>query len=324
MKKIGVLTSGGDAPGMNAAVRAVVRACIAHNVEAFGIYRGYQGMIDGEIQPMAARSVSGIIHHGGTILRTARCEAFRTAEGRAAAAEQLRRRGIDGLVVIGGDGSYRGAHEFYQEHGIPCVGLPGTIDNDIGGTQYTIGFDTALNIAVEAIDRLRDTAASHDRIFFVELMGRHSGFIAMYSGLAGGAEEILVPENPTIINNLVAELRKARDRGKTSMIVVVAEGDDAGNAYTIAKKVQELAPEFHEARVAVIGHLQRGGTPTAVDRILAARMGVAGVEALLEGKSDVMVAFTDNTIALRPLSDSWESRNRFDPDLFRVARLLSV
>lgn len=324
MKKIGVLTSGGDAPGMNAAVRAVVRACIAHSVEVFGIYRGYQGMIDGQIQPMEARSVSGIIHHGGTILRTARCEAFRSAEGRAAAAEQLRQRGIDGLVVIGGDGSYRGAHEFYQEHGIPCVGLPGTIDNDIGGTQYTIGFDTALNIAVEAIDRLRDTAASHERIFFVELMGRHSGFIAMYSGLAGGAEEILVPESPTIVNNLVAELRKAHDRGKTSMIVVVAEGDDAGNAYTIAKKVQELAPEFDKARVAVIGHLQRGGTPSAFDRILAARMGVAGVEALLDGKSDVMVAFMDNTIALRPLSDSWESRNRFDPDLFRVARLLSV
>jgi 6-phosphofructokinase 1 len=324
MKRIGVLTSGGDAPGMNAAVRAVVRACIAHNVEPFGIYRGYQGMIDGEIERMEARSVSGIIHHGGTILRTARCEAFRGAEGRAAAAAQLRQHGIEGVVVIGGDGSYRGAYEFYQEHGIPCVGLPGTIDNDIGGTQYTIGFDTALNTAVEAIDRLRDTAASHERIFFVELMGRHSGFIAMYSGLAGGAEEILVPESPTIVNNLVAELRKARDRGKTSMIVVVAEGDDAGNAYTIANKVQELAPEFDKARVAVIGHLQRGGTPSAFDRILAARMGVAGVEALLDGKADVMVAFVNNMITLRPFSDSWESRNRFDPDLFRVARLLSV
>ncbi len=324
MKRIGVLTSGGDAPGMNAAIRAVVRACIAHDVEVYGISRGYQGVIDGDIAPMDARSVSGIIHHGGTILRTARCDAFREAAGRAAAVAQLKQHGIEGLVVIGGDGSYRGAHDLYLEHQFPCVGLPGTIDNDIGGTQYTIGFDTALNIAVEAIDRLRDTAASHERIFFVELMGRHSGFIAMYSGLAGGAEEMLVPESPTIINNLVSDLRTARDRGKTSMIVVVAEGDDAGDAYTIAKKVGEIAPEFSKTRVAVIGHLQRGGTPTAFDRVLAARMGVAGVEALLDGRIDVMVAFENNAIMLRPISDAQTMRNRFDPDLFRIARLLSV
>ncbi len=324
MKRIGVLTSGGDAPGMNAAIRAVVRTCIAHNVEIHGVQRGYQGLIDGLIAPMEARSVSGIIHHGGTILRTARCAAFREPAGRAAAAAQLRQHGIEGLVVIGGDGSYRGAHDLYEEHGIAYVGLPGTIDNDIGGTQYTIGFDTALNTAVEAIDRLRDTATSHERIFFVELMGRLSGFIAMYSGLAGGAEEILVPESPTVIKNLVEGLRTARDRGKTSMIVVVAEGDDAGDAYAIAKKVQELAPEFDKTRVAVIGHLQRGGAPTAFDRILAARMGVAGVEGLLNGKSDVMTAFENNNILLRPVADAWEMRNRFDPDLFRVARLLSV
>ena len=324
MKRIGVLTSGGDAPGMNAAVRAVVRTCIAHNVEAFGIQRGYQGLIEGMIAPMEARSVSGIIHHGGTILKTARSAPFRDPEGRAVAAAQLRKHGVEGLVVIGGDGSYRGGHDLYQEHGVAYVGMPGTIDNDIGGTQYTIGFDTALNIAVEAIDRLRDTAASHERLFFVELMGRRSGFIAMYSGLAGGAEEILVPESPTIIQKIVEELRGARSRGKTSMIVVVAEGDDAGNAYTIAQKVQELAPEFNKTRVAVIGHLQRGGTPTAFDRVLAARMGVAGVEALLDGKSDVMTAFEDNRIILRPVADAWEMRNRFDPDLFRVAKLLSV
>ena len=230
MKRIAVLTSGGDAPGMNPAIRAVVRAGIGHGLEVFGIQRGYQGLIDGAVEPMTARSVSGIIHHGGTILRTARCRDFMDEAGRARAAAQLRSLGIDGLVVIGGDGSYRGAHALWKEHGVACVGIPGTIDNDIGGTQYTIGFDTALNTAVEAIDRLRDTAASHDRIFFVEVMGRHSGYIAMYSGLAGGAEAVLAPENPTDVAALVEELREMTRRGKTSMIVVVAEGDDAGIA----------------------------------------------------------------------------------------------
>ena len=323
MKRIGVLTSGGDAPGMNAAVRAVVRTAVANEIEVFGVHKGYRGLIDGGIERMDARSVSGIIHHGGTILRTARCPAFMEPPGRALAAEQLSRRGIEGLVVIGGDGSYRGAHALAQEHNIACVGLPGTIDNDIGGTEYTIGFDTALNTAVEAIDRLRDTAASHGRIFFVELMGRHSGYIAMYSGLAGGAEEMLVPERPTDINALIAELRSERERGKTSMIVVVAEGDDAGSAYTIAQKVA-AASEFKDTRVAVIGHLQRGGVPSAFDRVLAARMGVAGVEALLRGTSDVMVAFENNGIQTRPIADAWETQNNFDPDLFRVARLLRV
>ncbi|MCK5863303.1 MAG: 6-phosphofructokinase [Candidatus Hydrogenedentes bacterium] len=324
MKRIGVLTSGGDAPGMNAAIRAIVRTGVAHDLEMYGIKRGYQGMIDGAIEAMDARSVSGIIHRGGTLLHTARCEAFREVEGRAAAAAQLARHGIEGLVVIGGNGSYHGAYKLCQEHGIACVGLPGTIDNDIGGTQYTIGFDTALNTAVEAIDRLRDTAASHDRIFFVEMMGRCSGFIAMYSGLAGGAEEMLVPESITVISELVDILREARARGKTSMIVVVAEGDDAGDASTIARKVREAAPEFKKTRVTVIGHLQRGGTPTAFDRVLATRMGVIGVEALLEGKSNVMTAFENNTVTLRPIADSWETYNKFDPDLFRLAKLLSV
>ncbi|HEX72334.1 MAG TPA: 6-phosphofructokinase [Candidatus Hydrogenedentes bacterium] len=323
MKRIAVLTSGGDAPGMNAALRAVVRTCVAYDMEVYGIRRGYQGLVEGQIEPMNARSVSGIIHHGGTILCTARCKAFHEPAGRAKAAAQLERQGIEGLVVIGGDGSYRGAHYLYQEQGIACVGLPGTIDNDIGGTQYTIGFDTALNVAVDAIDRLRDTAAAHERIFFVELMGRHSGFIAMYSGLAGGAEQMLVPESVTDINALIAELRRERDRGKTSMIIVVAEGDDAGDAAEIARKVAENS-EFKDARVAVIGHLQRGGTPTAFDRILAARMGVAGVEALQRGETDVMTAFVDNKIVTRPIADAWEKKNLFDPDLFRVARLLSV
>ena len=323
MKRIAVLTSGGDAPGMNPAIRAVVRAGIAHGLEVFGIQRGYQGLIDGAVEPMTARSVSGIIHHGGTILRTARCRDFMDEPGRARAAAQLRSLGIEGLVVIGGDGSYRGAHALWKEHGVACVGIPGTIDNDIGGTQYTIGFDTALNTAVEAIDRLRDTAASHDRIFFVEVMGRHSGYIAMYSGLAGGAEAVLAPENVTDIPALVEDLREMTRRGKTSMIVVVAEGDDAGDAFAIAKQVTETS-EFKDVRVSVLGHVQRGGTPTAFDRVLAARLGVASVEALLEGAPGVMMVMVNNRIEQRPLEDAWNTRNLFDPDLFRVNRLLSV
>ncbi len=323
MKKIAVLTSGGDAPGMNAAIRAVVRAAVAANVEILGVRRGYQGLIDGQIEPLTARSVSGIIHHGGTMLRTARCPVFMTSEGRARAARQLEQAGVEGLVVIGGDGSYRGAHALHAEHGVPCIGVPGTIDNDIGGTDYTIGFDTAMNIAVEAIDRLRDTAASHDRIFFVEVMGRHSGFIAMYSGLAGGAEEILVPEKPSEIDALIEELRLDRDRGKTSMIVVIAEGDNMGGASAIAQKVADIS-EFKETRVAIIGHMQRGGTPTAFDRVLAARMGVRAVEALLAGESCAMVAAEGTKITLRAISDAWEFRNTFDPDLYRLVRALSV
>lgn len=323
MKRIAVLTSGGDAPGMNPAIRAVVRTGIAHGLEVFGIQRGYQGLIDGAVEPMSARSVSGIIHHGGTILRTARCHHFMDEAGRTHAAMQLRSLGIEGLVVIGGDGSYRGAHALWKEHGVACVGIPGTIDNDIGGTQYTIGFDTALNTAVEAIDRLRDTAESHDRIFFVEVMGRHSGFIAMYSGLAGGAEAVLAPENPTDVAALVEDLREMAQRGKTSMIVVVAEGDDAGDAFAIAKQVTETS-EFKDVRVSVLGHVQRGGTPSAFDRVLAARMGAAAVEALLDGASGVMMVTINNEIARRPLEEAWTSRNLFDPDLFRVNRLLSV
>ncbi|HOC67929.1 MAG TPA: 6-phosphofructokinase [Candidatus Hydrogenedentes bacterium] len=323
MKRIAVLTSGGDAPGMNPALRAVVRTAVAHGLEIFGIQRGYQGLIDGELSPMDARSVSGIIHHGGTILRTARCPDFKHAEGRARAADRLRRLEIEGLVVIGGDGSYRGAYELWRDHGTACVGIPGTIDNDIGGTEYTIGFDTALNTAVEAIDRLRDTAASHDRIFFVEVMGRHSGFIAMYSGLAGGAEGILVPETKTEISVLVAALREASARGKKSMIVIVAEGDDAGNAFDIARQVADSS-EFKDVRVSVLGHLQRGGTPTAFDRVLAARMGVAAVEALLTGASNTMMVLENNAIARKPITEAWETRNLFDPDLFRMNSLLSV
>ena len=323
MKRIGVLTSGGNAPGMNAAIRAVVRAAIYHNLEIYGIKRGYQGMIDGQIVPMDARSVGGIINLGGTILHSARCMAFMEPEGRAQAAAQLRGFGIEGLVVIGGDGSYRGAQKLHEEHGITCVGMPGTIDNDIGGTEYSIGFDTAINIAMEAIDRVRDTAVAHDRIFFVEVMGRHSGYIAMISGISGGAEQILVPEEPTGIDTIVSTIRRGRAKGKLSAIVVVAEGDDAGDAFGIAKQVTDSS-EFTDIRVTVIGHLQRGGSPTAFDRVLASRMGVHAVEALLEGATGKMVGIKNQEMVLRPLSDAWECRTQFDPNLLRVARILSV
>jgi 6-phosphofructokinase 1 len=308
---------------MNAAIRAVVRTAIYHGAEIYGIERGYQGLIDGRIQQLGARSVSGIVNRGGTMLYTARCKAFYEPEGRAAAAKQLETHGIEGLVVIGGDGSYRGAQTLHEEHGIACIGMPGTIDNDIGGTDFTIGYDTALNTAVEAIDRIRDTAASHDRVFFVEVMGRHSGYLAMMSGIAGGAEEILVPETPSNIDQLVENLRQARAKGKTSSIVVVAEGDDAGKAIDIMNKVQEIA-QFPDVRAAVIGHLQRGGSPSAFDRILASRLGVRAVEALLDGETGKMAGISANNVVLRPLSEAWECRTQFDPTFLRVARVLST
>lgn len=323
MKRIGVLTSGGDSPGMNAGIRAVVRAGIHHGLDVVGIHRGYQGMIAGEMEDLHVRSVSGILNRGGTILHSARCMEFMEPAGRARAAAQLQERGIEGIVVIGGDGSYRGAHALYMEHGVACIGLPGTIDNDIGGTEYTIGFDTAINTAMEAIDRVRDTAASHDRIFFVEVMGRHSGYISMITGLAGGAEEVLAPEQPTDIPALIETLRAGRAGGKTSMIVIVAEGDDAGDALGIAKQVAEVS-EFQNTRVTIIGHLQRGGSPTAFDRVLASRMGVRAVEALLEGESGKMVGIRNQKMVLCPLRDAWENRTKFDPELLDVLHILGI
>ncbi len=322
MKRIGVLTSGGDAPGMNAAVRAVVRAATYNDLEIYGVQRGYQGLIDGEIAPLGARDVGGIINRGGTVLYTARCQPFYEQEGRVTAAKNLEKHGIEGLIVIGGDGSYRGAMALHDEFDIKCIGLPGTIDNDIGGTDYTIGYDTALNIAVEAIDRVRDTAESHERIFFVEVMGRHSGYLAMMSGIAGGAEDILVPESPTDIARLVEHLRVGRAKGKKSAIVVVAEGDDAGHAIDIAKQVAEVS-DFKKSHVVVIGHLQRGGTPTASDRILASRLGVRAVEALLEGVSGKMAGISGGHVVLRPLSEAWEFRAVFDPKFLRLAHILA-
>ncbi len=322
MKHIGVLTSGGDSPGMNAAIRAVVRAAHHYGLQVSGIERGYQGLIHNHVRPMDRRSVSGIINLGGTILHTARCMEFLEPEGRARAAETLARHDIEGLVVIGGDGSYRGAMKLHEEHGIRCIGLPGTIDNDIGGTNFTIGYDTALNTAIEAIDRIRDTAASHDRIFLVEVMGRNSGYLAMMSAIAGGAEEVLVPETESSVEGLIERLRAGAAKGKTSHIVVIAEGEECGSATDVAEKLAQKS-EFTDPKVTVIGHLQRGGSPTAFDRILASRFGVRAVEALRAGETGVMVGVRGNQMILSPLSDAWEQHTRFDPSFTELARILS-
>ena len=326
MKRIAVLTSGGDAPGMNAAIRAVVRTAHYHGLEVYGVRYGYQGLIDNEITLLSNQDVGGIIGRGGTVLRTARCKAFFEAPGRATAAKHLSDHGIEGLVVIGGDGSYRGAQLLHEEHGVQVIGVPGTIDNDIGGTDFTIGFDTALNVALDAIDRIRDTAESHNRLFFIEVMGRHSGYIAMMSGLAGGAEDVLCPEEPTDIQRLLDHLENRRQRrGKTSAIVVVAEGDDAGNAFQVAEKIKEAAPDyFGGTRVVVIGHMQRGGTPTAIDRVRASRFGLRAVEALLDGETGKMTGVSNNRIVLRPIEEAWQMRTQFDPGLLREARILAM
>lgn len=320
---IGVLTSGGDSPGMNAGVRAVVRAALANDLSVFGIERGFQGLIDRHLHPMSSRDVSGIINQGGTILKSARCKAFYEPEGRAIAADTLKEHGIDALVAIGGEGTYRGLERLSEEHGIRVIGMPGTIDNDIGGTDFTIGFDTALNTAVEAIDRLRDTAQSHDRLFFVEVMGRHSGYLAMLSAIAGGAEQVLVPETPTDIDALVEKLNQYRMAGKTSYIVVVAEGDEAGDANAIARQVIDRS-DFADTRITVIGHLQRGGRPSAFDRILASRFGVFAVQALLRGETEVMTAINGSDLVSRPLSDAHEVKPTFVPDYANLAEILAT
>lgn len=322
VKRIGVLTSGGDAPGMNACIRAVVRTAVYHGIEIVGIMRGYAGLINGEIVEMDASSVSNIIQRGGTILKTARSEEFKTREGLARAAENLSRWDVDGLVAIGGDGTYRGASELSKECGVAVVGAPGTIDNDICGTDFTIGYDTATNIALDAVDRIRDTAASHDRIFFIEVMGRKSGFIALDVGVAGGAEAVMIPELPTDIAMMSKILTEGRARGKTSSIVIIAEGDDAGEAYAIAEKVKEKTGL--EYRVTVLGHIQRGGSPTVQDRILASKLGAAAVKALKEGISNVMVGGVHGEVEFTPLETIWTQRKEMDTSLYKLAEMLSI
>lgn len=323
MKTIGVFTSGGDSPGMNACIRAVVRTAIYYGLRVVGIRRGYEGMIDGDFTEMVSSSVSDIIHYGGTILKTARSKGFFTVEGRAKAAENLRRFGIDGVVAIGGDGTTTGARIFYGEHGIPFVATPGTIDNDLFGTDYTIGYDTALNTAVNAIDKIRDTAASHNRLFFVEVMGRDAGFIALNSGIAGGAEAVLIPETKTDIDALIATLETGWSRKKSSSIIVVAEGDEAGGAFAIAEKVKARF-DHYDTRVTVLGHIQRGGTPTCMDRVQASELGNAAVKALLEGRFNIMLGKMNGAISETPFDQAIKQHNAVNPNLLELVKVLSI
>ena len=323
IKRVGVLTSGGDSPGMNAAIRAVVRACAYYNLECVGIYRGYQGMIEGDFKEMGPRDVKNIINKGGTILKSARSADFRTAEGRKRAYENLVAAGIDSFVVIGGDGSFTGAEIFNEEYKFPVIGIPGTIDNDIFGTSHTLGYDTALNTVIDAIDKIRDTANSHNRLFFVEVMGRDAGHIALNAGIGAGAEEILIPEEDFGLERLVESLKRSKDSGKTSSIVVVSEGDKIGkNVFELKDYVEENMPEY-DVRVSVLGHMQRGGSPSCFDRVLASRLGVKAVETLLEGKSNFMVGLYQDKVTLTPLEQAIKGQSEIDMELVKVSDIVS-
>ena len=320
--KIGVLTSGGDAPGMNAAIRAVVRTGIYYGMEVFGIMRGYSGMIDNDIVPMHSRSVANIIQRGGTVLKTARCKEFFQPEGRQKAYNNLKQLGIDGLVIIGGDGSFKGADIFSREFDIPCIGLPGTIDKDIAGTDFTIGFDTAVNTAVEAIDKIRDTADAHDRLFIIEVMGRDAGYIALHSGIATGAEHILIPERKTDIEALVLSLQEKERRKKLVNMVVVAEGDEFGGGNEVAKVVKERMPAA-DVRVCILGHIQRGGSPTCIDRLIASRMGYSAVECLMENRHNVMVGILNNRMHFTSLERAVKSKQRISEEWIKIVKILA-
>lgn len=324
IQKIGVLTSGGDSPGMNAAIRAVVRASAYQNIKCLGIYRGFQGLIEGDFIELGPRSVKNIINKGGTFLKSARCSAFRTKEGRIQAIQQIRKAEMDALVVIGGDGSFMGATILAKEFDFPIIGIPGTIDNDIEGTDFTIGYDTALNTVVEAIDKIRDTASSHNRLFLIEVMGRDAGDIALNAGIGAGAEEILIPEEELGRERLVEKLKASKKSGKTSSIVVVAEGDKAGkNIFELADFINENLPEY-EVRVTVLGHIQRGGSPSCYDRVLASRLGVAAIDALLEGKTKSMVAVRSKSVITVPFKEVEKRERKVDLELIRVAQIVSV
>ncbi|MCA0363346.1 MAG: 6-phosphofructokinase [Bacteroidetes bacterium] len=324
MKKIAVFTSGGDAPGMNACIRAAVRGAIYHGLEVYGIRRGYNGMIAGDIFEMGSKSVSNIVQRGGTILKSARSKDFMTPEGRKKAYENLMAHGIEGLVAIGGNGTFTGAEVFYNEYQIPTVGCPGTIDNDLYGTDYTIGFDTAVNTSLEAIDKIRDTADSHDRVFFIEVMGRDSGYIAIQSGIGGGAEIVMVPETHTPLKKVVSTLKEGWNRQKSSSIIVVAEGDEEGHATQIAEKIKEQLGDKLDIRVSTLGHVQRGGSPTAYDRILASRMGLAAVEGLINGQKNVMAGIVNNDLIYTPFIDTIKKQKPIHDDLLRMVHILSI
>ncbi|MEO6611502.1 MAG: 6-phosphofructokinase [Chitinophagaceae bacterium] len=319
--KIGVLTSGGDSPGMNAAIRAVVRTGIYHGLEVHGIMRGYQGLLEDDIYKMESRSVANIIQRGGTMLKTARCKEFFDYEGRKKGYENLKRRGIDGLVIIGGDGSFRGAVKFSEEFDIPCVGIAGTIDKDINGTDFTIGFDTAVNTAVEAIDKIRDTMDAHDRIFIIEVMGRDAGYIALHSGIATGAENILIPEKKTNMEEIISSLLEKERRKKLVNLIVVAEGD-FGGANEVQKVLKERLPNA-EIRVCILGHIQRGGSPSCIDRLIASRMGYHAVESLLEGRHNVFVGIMNNKMHYLPLADAVKNKGKISEEWMKIVKILA-
>jgi 6-phosphofructokinase 1 len=324
IKKIGVMTSGGDAPGMNAAIRAVVRACAYYDVECIGFYRGYQGIIENDFIELPPRSVKNIINKGGTILKSARSDDFRTKEGRKKAYKNLKENSVDALCLIGGDGTFTGGLIFNQEFDIPVVGIPGTIDNDIVGTQFTIGYDTALNTVVEAVDKIRDTASSHNRLFFVEVMGRDAGFIALNAGVGAGAEEILIPEENIGIETLINSLKRSKRSGKSSSIVIVSEGDKTGeNVFELAESVKKQLP-LYNTRVTVLGHLQRGGSPSCFDRVLASRLGVKAVEFLLDGKRDIMVGIENTQIIATSIDEITKGTHEINKELLRISDILSI
>lgn len=323
MKKIAVFTSGGDSPGMNACVRAVVRSAIFNGLDIYGIRRGYNGMIKGEIFKMESSTVSNIIQRGGTILKSARSKDFMTKEGRQQAYNHLKEHGIEGLIAIGGDGTFTGANIFYEEFGIPTIGAPGTIDNDLYGTDFTIGYDTAVNTAIYAIDKIRDTADSHERVFFVEVMGRDSGYIAIPCAVGGGAEIVMIPETKTTIEKVVDALKTGWSRSKTSFIVIVAEGDEEGSAVDIAAKVQKEIPQM-DARVTILGHVQRGGAPTAADRMLASQLGIACVEGLLSGRACEMAGIVNSELVYTPFIETITKVKALNPNYGRMIDILSV
>lgn len=324
IKKIAVLTSGGDAPGMNAAIRSVVRTCAYYGRECFGVYRGYQGLIEGDFIPLDARSVKGVINKGGTFLLSARSKEFMTKAGRKKAYEALKSYNIEALIVIGGDGSFTGGVVFNKEFNFPIIGIPGTIDNDIYGTSHTLGYDTALNTTVDAIDKIRDTASSHSRLFFIEVMGRDAGFIALNAGVGAGAEEILIPEENLGLERLLESLEKSSRTGKSSSIVVVAEGDKIGkNVFELAQYVEDNLPQY-EVRVSVLGHVVRGGNPSCFDRVLASRLGVKAVELLIDGQTNLMVGVRNNRVVTTDLEEAIKGGHEINKELLRVADIMST
>jgi len=323
MKRIAVLTSGGDSPGMNAAIRAVVRSAVFHDIDVLGVFKGYQGLVEGDFKKLHVRSVAKILGRGGTILKSARCEEFMSEEGRAKAIENLRNNNVDGLVVIGGNGTFTGALKLYNEYGFPVIGLPGTIDNDLDGTDNTIGFDTATNNVIDAVDKIRDTADSHNRLFFVEVMGRDNGFIALRTGIATGAIAVMTPETEISVDGLVQVLEEGQKNKKSSSIVIVAEGNSSGGAYILAQEVKKRTDQY-DIRITVLGHLQRGGSPSCSDRVLASRLGIEAVEALINGVTNSMVGVVNDSLVHTPFEDAIANKIHTLKDEVRIARILSI